>query len=218
MNAVLLACSSLTKDVEAAQERMHTSHPMIWLDRNYHADPKEMRRQIQKTLDSLDQSVDTVLVAMGFCGGSWGDLTARQRIVIPCVDDCITLLLHTDDRKASNLKQKGHFYFREPDAGNISLESMEKRLCQSHGESQGRALFHHWFDSFTHIDIIDTGTYDSYSPAHLRQVQRDAALTQCAVRHVPGSVRILEKLVSGQWDEQFLVVEPEHSLSWEDFL
>ena len=72
MKAVLLACSSLTKDVEAAQERMHTSHPMIWLDRKYHADPKEMRRQIQKTLDSLDQSVDTVLVAMGFCGGSWG--------------------------------------------------------------------------------------------------------------------------------------------------
>lgn len=218
MKAVLLACSSLTKDVMAAQEKMHTNHPVIWLNRKYHADPKEMRRQIQKTLSELDPTADTVLVAMGFCGGSWGDLAARQRIVIPCVDDCITLLLHTDDRKASNLKQTGHFYFRELDAGEISLESMEKRLCQSRGEAQGRALFHQWFDPFTHIDIIDTGTYDSYAPDHLRQVQRDADLTQCAVRHVPGSIRILEKLVSGQWDEQFLIVEPGNSLAWKDFL
>lgn len=70
MNAVLLACSSLTKDVTAAQKKMHTSHPVIWLDRKYHANPKEMRRQIQETLSALDPAVDTVLVAMGFCGGS----------------------------------------------------------------------------------------------------------------------------------------------------
>ena len=218
MNAVIFACSSLEKHVSLAQERMNTRYPVYFLDRKYHASPAEMRQQIISALNALAADVDTVLAAMGFCGGSWGDIHTDKRIVIPYVDDCVTLLLHTGDEPCPNLKKPGHFYFREPDQGAQSLEAMRQRLCVRLGDGQGGALFEKWFQSYTHIDIVDTGTYDSYAAAHLQQVQRDASLAGCRVEHVPGSNLLLEKLVSGRWDGQFIIAEPGQALSYQDFM
>lgn len=64
---VILACSSLTEYVEAAQERAGTAFPVIYLDRLYHRDPKEMQQHILKALsERLPETTTTVLVAMGF--------------------------------------------------------------------------------------------------------------------------------------------------------
>ena len=71
MNAVILACSSLTPFVRAAQERCGTAWPVLELDRNDHAEPSVMRERILERIAALPPEVDTVLVAMGFCGGAW---------------------------------------------------------------------------------------------------------------------------------------------------
>ena len=53
MSTVILACSSL-----------------------YHRDPKEMQEHILAALRKLPETTDTVLVAMGYCGGSWEGVEA----------------------------------------------------------------------------------------------------------------------------------------------
>lgn len=111
------------------------------------------------------------------------------------------------------MKEIGHFYFRELDNKNNSLESMRERLCKKMGEEEGDKLFKKWFQSFTDIDIIDTTTYDSYNKLHLEQVNKDAQLINCKVNHKKGSNIIIEKLLSGQWDKQFLIVEPKKIIS-----
>ena len=40
----------------------------------------------------------------------------------------------------------------------------------------------------------------------VESIQKQADLIRCDLNYVEGSNRILEKLVSGQWDEQFLIV------------
>lgn len=217
MNAVILACSSLAVAVTAAQKKMKTDFPVGYVDRKYHASPLDMRLQLMNALEHVDDGTDTVLVAMGFCGGSWENIKTDKRIVIPYADDCVTISLHTDDTPCSDMKQRGHFYFKEPDRGNLTLESMEERLCRSKGEEEGKETFQRWFQGIDHIDIVDTELYDSYEPRHLAQVQRDAELTGCSVNHVPGSNHLLEKLVSGRWDGQFLIVEPGKTLTGKDF-
>lgn len=42
-------------------------------------------------------------------------------------------------------------------------------------------------------------------------------MIHAALDYVQGSNRILEKLVSGEWDEQFLVAEPGHLIRHGDF-
>ena len=217
MNAVILACSSLARQVAAAQKKMGTNHPMRCVDRRYHAEPKEMRLQLIQALAEIAGEFDTVLVAMGFCGGSWESVRAPVRIVAPRVDDCITLLLNTDGAPHENLKEAGHIYIRDTDTGRYSLEGLRGSVCERYGREQGLALFDKWFESYTHADIIDTGTYDSRAEDFLAQARRGAEITRCELRHVPGGNIVLEKLVSGRWDDLFVVAEAGETLTRDRF-
>ena len=44
---------------------------------------------------------------------------------MPKVDDCITLLMHTDEKFHYNLKEVGHFYLTE-NRDLMSIEQMEQ--------------------------------------------------------------------------------------------
>lgn len=216
-HTVILSCSSLLLHVEAAQTKMHTRFPVVNLDRRLHAEPKRMRSSILETLDALPPSCETVLAAMGYCGGSWNHIPLSRRVVIPKVDDCITLLLHTDDTPHGNLKEAGHMYFRDCDTGAYSIESMKEEICRTYGMEFGTSIFGSWFQNYTNADIIDTGVYDCYSEEYVTEAQKNADLIRCSLGYVEGSNRILEKLVSGQWDAQFVVLESGQEMTEQDF-
>lgn len=63
-HTVILSCSSLLLHAEAAQTKMHTRFPVAELDRQFHAEPKQMRSHIPEVLDTLPASCETVLAAM----------------------------------------------------------------------------------------------------------------------------------------------------------
>lgn len=216
-NTVIAACSSMLLHVEAAQKKMGTDFPVAVLDREYHSDPAKMRELVMKTLESLPAEKENVLVAMGFCGGSWDRIESPRRIVIPKADDCITMLLHTDDTPHLNLKQQGHMYFRDSDEGKYSMKGMKEEICRKYGTEFGTSVFGSWFASYTHADIIDTGAYDCYSLEFAREAQENADLIRCTLDYTQGSNLILEKLVSGRWDGQFVVKMPGDPVKKEDF-
>ena len=216
-HTVILSCSSLLLHVEAAQTKMHTRFPVVNLDRRLHAEPKRMRSSILETLEALPPSCETVLAAMGYCGGSWNHIPLSRRVVIPKVDDCITLLLHTDDTPHGNLKEAGHMYFRDCDTGAYSIEGMKEEICRTYGMEFGTSIFGSWFQNYTNADIIDTGVYDCYSEEYVTEAQKNADLIRCSLGYVEGSNRILEKLVSGQWDAQFIVLESGQEMTEQDF-
>lgn len=217
MNAVILACSSMARQVAAAQRKMGTGYPVRCVDRRYHAEPKEMRLRLIAALGGLAGEFDIVLVAMGFCGGSWESVYAPLRVVAPRADDCITILLNTDGAPHENLKEPGHIYIRDTDTGRYSLKGLRESVCERYGREQGLALFDKWFASYTHADIIDTGTYDSRAEDFLAQARRGAEIARCELRHVPGGNVVLEKLVSGDWDDLFVVAEAGETLTRDMF-
>ena len=213
---VILTCSSLERYVKRAQEKMHTNYPIIVIDRIYHVEPATMKTVIWQELEKRKRKPDTILAAMGFCGGVWDQVRAQVRTVIPRVDDCVSLLLATDDRYIPNRKESGH----EDEPEKFSVLSLLKDYRKASKEFQGldeETLFHMWFDQYYFLDIIDTGYNDCYELAYAEQAQKNADMIHAALDYVQGSNRILEKLVSGEWDEQFLVAEPGHLIRHGDF-
>jgi len=217
MSTVILSCESLEVYVAAAQKAAGTSYRVVWLEQKYHENPAAMRKQILKALDSLPEEVDTVLVAMGFCGGSWDQVTAKCRIVLPRVDDCISLLLHTDDAYHPNLKQMGHMYMIDGDPDKFSPELMYQGLCQRLDEKRAKLMFDMWFSNYSYLDVVDTGMADCYSEAFAEMAQRNADLIGCSLDYTTGSNHLLEKLVSGQWDAQFHVAQPGSKIAHRDY-
>lgn len=168
-----------------------------------------MKQALVDTINALPPEVDTVLVAMGFCGGAWSEVTVDRRVVIPRVDDCVSLLLHTDDTLQPNRKEPGHLYLVEKDPRDFSVEKMlQGNMIEYRGLSR-EALFQMLFGSYRNLDIVDTGLTDCYSEEYVMEAQKNADQLNAALGYVTGSNYLLEKLVSGRWDEQFIVAKPE---------
>ena len=55
--------------------------------------------------------------------------------------------------------------------------------------------------------------WDCYDLNYVEQAQADAERIHAELDFVPGSNLLLEKLVSGNWDEQFLVVRPNTAIT-----
>lgn len=155
---VILSCSSLKDYVEAAQRAVGTAFPVIYLNRVYHRDPQEMREHVLEELGRLPEDVGTVLVSMGFCGGSWEDVEVPCRVVLPRIDDCVSLLLQTTDEPVSDLKEPGHLYVREKDPRRESFHAIFDRLTRDVGEETKRRYHADWMRLYSRIDIMDTGS------------------------------------------------------------
>ena len=177
-----------------------------------------MRAAVFEAMKNLPEQVDTVLLSMGLCGGSVSERPLPVRVIMPKVDDCITLLMHTDEKWHPNLKRSGHMYLTDTVDSDLSIINIRNRLVERYGEKKGLMVFDIWFESYQSVDIIDTGVYDCYSSDYVTRAKANADLIQCPICYVEGSNLLLEKLVSGRWDHQFLIGEAGDIFREEDFV
>lgn len=220
MSTVILTCSSLKDYVAAAMESQNVYYDVITMDQALHVEPEVMKEAIAKEIGKLSYEVDTILVAMGFCGGVWDHVTLPYRVVIPRVDDCISLLLQTDDIYCPNRKEFGHLYIYEQNPEDFSAVKFMKDAPDFGKEYAGLSeemLFQMFFGQYRNMDIIDTGLNDCYSEEYVIAAQENADQIGAVLDYVQGSNRMLEKLLTGRWDEQFLVAEPGHLIRHGDF-
>lgn len=212
MNIGILACESLLEYVWAAQKKLGTDYPVFTLDYSRQEDPEQMRSRITEVIVRMPQQIDTVLVAMGFCGGSWNQVTLDRRIVIPKVDDCVSLLLNTDELHCPNPKEMGHLYMTER-----KPKQSCKRLCQQCLRWKADDCYPRWFANHSQLDIIDTGVFDCYEESYVEDAQKCAETVNCVLGYVTGSNLMMEKLIGGHWDAQFVVAEPGQKIAHKDF-
>ena len=205
MSTVILSCTTLLEYVQMAQKACKTNFPVIELDRQYHVEPSKMREHILHILAGLSPDVDTVLVAMGFCGGSWQEVSCSKTLVIPRVADCVALALTTPERYASDLKEPGHMYLFGGGETGFSVHAVYESLLEEYDKEMADTVFNMYFEHYYHLDIIDNGLYDCYDLNYVERAQTDADRIHAELDFVPGSNILLEKLVSGQWDERFFV-------------
>ena len=210
-NTVILACTSLKDYVDEAQKRLGTNIKAISVSRLYHRDPKEMREHILEKLDNLPEGTENVLVCMGYCGGSWEGVAKNScRIVLPRIDDCVSLVMQLTDEPKSNLKEDKHFYVRDKDPSKESIKAIFEHMANAQNlDQETREKYHkHWQDMYEEIDIIDTPINDARSQEYYDKVKVDADWLDARLEYVMGGTHMIEKLIKGDWDDQFLVLEP----------
>ena len=210
-NTVILACTSLKDYVDEAQKRLGTNIKAIYVSRLYHRDPKEMREHILEKLDNLPEGTENVLVCMGYCGGSWEGVAKNScRIVLPRIDDCVSLVMQLTDEPKSNLKEDTHFYVRDKDPSKESIKAIFEHMANAQNlDQETREKYHkHWQDMYEEIDIIDTPINDARSQEYYDKVKVDADWLDARLEYVMGGTHMIEKLIKGDWDDQFLVLEP----------
>ena len=129
-------------------------------------------------------------------------LTKDNTVILACT----SMLLHVE---AAQKKMKTDFPVIEADREyHVDPQSMKQCLRNKLTELP---------DSVENVLAAMACCGGSWDGIRAERKQENADLVRCILDYVPGSNRILEKLVSGRWDGQFVVKMPGDTVKKEDF-
>jgi hypothetical protein len=212
----IIACATVGEEL---QHLLPSGMPHTFLEFGLHLTPEKLHAAVQEEVDRTQEDVDTILLGYGMCSkGMIGLRSGRFRLVIPRVDDCIALLLGS---RAEYLRQgskaPGTFYLTKGwiECGDDPFTEYRK-LCEKYGEQKAYRIEKRYIGNYTRLALIDTGNQSLE-----RYRQYAAMVADCfdlALEEIPGSLRLLKKLVEGKWDREFVVVEPGDTVRFEMFL
>ena len=200
----IIACETLRDEVTRVASGLEVEHCEGLL----HDYPDRLRATVQELIDATP-GARTILLAYGRCSNGLAGLRAGpHRLVLPAVDDCIALLLGSRDEYLRQFAaQPGTYYYTRGWIEYIDDPYHEYlEMIPRYGERKAAEIAHLILANYTRVAVIDTGTYalEEYR-AYLDTV---AAFYGLPLATLTGSLRLLEKLVVGPHDDEFIVVEP----------
>ncbi len=212
MSKMLLACNTIADELKFAIERTGFEHPVKWVDSGLHINPGSLKDKLQQELDNIT-GVDEVLLGFGFCGNSLVGLTSPgYRLIFPKVDDCITLLLGSRKRRKEVSAEMGTYFLTR---GWLEYERNiweEYRITVArHGKVKADKVYKIILNHYKRLGIIETGAYEnSEFLEKSKLVAEDLKLMR---QIIPGTLSYLEKLLSGPYDEDFVIIRPGETIS-----
>jgi hypothetical protein len=183
-----------------------------------HDYPEKLRAELNTRIAATPGS-RTILLGYGRCSNGTAGLEAGpHRLVLPAVDDCISLLLGSRRRYLQEFRaHPGTYYYTRGWVDYIEDPYQEYlKMIPKYGEERAEQIARMILANYTRVALVDTGTYplDQYEP----YVQRVGAFYALPVHRLRGSLRLFQKLVRGPHDDEFIVVEPggtlDESLFW----
>jgi hypothetical protein len=207
MSKVLVACNTIKDEVEAAIKKTGFSHPVRWVESGLHNNPETLKQRLQKELDDIT-GVEEVLLGFGFCGNSLAGLTPKgYRLIFPKADDCITVLLGSMERRKELCDEMGTYFLTN---GWLNYErniwEEYKYTVNKYGADVAEEVFQTLFGHYKRLGIIDTGAYDVKEFA--KKAEKVAEDLKLVPRIIPGCSAYLEKLLTGPYDDDFVIINP----------
>ncbi len=214
-SASVIACAAM---MEAIRPHLPAHMACHVLDFGLHADPACLRSALQQIIDREAASVERILLGYGLCSMAVVGLRATGcTLVVPRVDDCIALSLGSQSAYRAQFKREpGTYYLTRGwiDVGDSPFSEHEK-LVQAFGEAKALRVTGRILKNYTRLAFIDSqpGDGDSY-----REYSRSMA-GRFGLRYaeLPGSARLIRKMLNGPVDHEFVVARPGQTIAYMDF-
>ena len=217
MKTAVIACKTMEDELRFAMERTGSDFPVFWLEQGLHNVPQQLLGAVQTALDGA--GAERVLLAMGFCGNSLRGLRVPAvELIVPRVDDCISLLLGSVRRRLEISREYSAYFFTEGwlrGERNIWVE--HQHMLETYGEELTEELEKSMFGHYRTLGLLDCGIKPIEPLVEGTKMIADGLhLTQ---QVIPASARYLEDLLTGPWPaERFLTVHGETTITDEDMI
>lgn len=188
------------------------------LEAQLHVNPQRLKEALRGAVAAADEPGATIVLGYGLCSNSvLGLKTEHATLVVPRVDDCIAMMLGSNEAfAAQSEKACGTYYLAKAYLEECdTILSEHKKLVEKRGLERAEQMMRLLLKHYTRIVLIDTGRYD-LGPYRAR-VADFAERFDLAVEEVPGTTRIVDALVADGWDQDFVVAPPGHELTLQNF-
>lgn len=188
------------------------------LEFGLHAYPDKLRSTLQAAIDAAPEDVDTLLLGYGLCSQAAIGLRAgRFTLVIPKVDDCISIFLGSHAAyKAQCKTEPGSYYLTKGwiEVGTTPMSEIEE-MVRKYGAEKAARIQKLMLRNYKRLVFINTGQYEI---ERYRQYTREMAeKMELRFEEVEGSDSMVKKLVEGLWDEEFLEIKPGEEIRYSHF-
>lgn len=205
MGTIIVACQTIRDEVNLAIAETGVSYPVLWVESGLHNFPDRLGHRIQEEINKLE-NVETILLAFGYCGNSLLGITStRAQLIIPRVDDCISLLLGSSKRRQNLNKEVGTYFLTKGWMENEhSLVSEYERCINRYGKDKALRVMKMMLNNYHRLVVIDTHAFEIDNI--LKKTKGFADELGLLHEKIDGSSRFLKKLFLGPWDEEFAII------------
>ena len=232
MKTIIIACRTLEDEIELAKKNTGVTYPVTYIESGLHERPKKLAEAIREVFAEADAKQAAaskrgknakpqplrVLMALGQCGNSMTGLTAGNfELIMPKVDDCLSLLIGSNKEKAAlNLRDKAFFLTMGWLRGESTIMSQYRQSVEKYGEDTALAIMEMMYEHYETLGLIDTGA------APIDRLQEEtkeiAELLGLKRKVYPGTIKYIEDLLTGPWPEdRFIIKKPGEAIAEQDF-
>ena len=208
MKTEIIACKTIQQEVELAIQTTGVDYPVHWLEAGLHNVSKKLHDTLQAVLDSLH--CDRVLLALGVCGNAVSGLQVRDyELIMPRVDDCVSLLLGNDKRRAIGAEKVTYFLTKGWLQGERNIWVEYNYALQKYGPKRGKMINDLTYGKYKRLGVIETGAYDlNEILPETKKIASEIGMEHEVIHAGIGNVC---RLLQGPWDPKLYAAFPPNS-------
>jgi hypothetical protein len=212
---LVMACATVLEDMLPI---MPSGMKHQVFDFGLHVYPDKLRSTLQAAIDTVPEDFDTVILGYGLCSQAViGIKSTRCTLVVPRVDDCIAIFLGS--RSAYNTQSRsepGSYYLTKGwiEVGDTPFSEFE-RTVERFGQARAERLMKIMLGNYKRLALINTGQYEM--ERYREYARKTAERFGLRFEEIEGSNALIEKMLNGPWNEEFVVVQPGEAITYHHF-
>jgi len=228
MRLQAITCDMLLRPVEHFAASSPHDVVVGRLSAALHAEPATLRERIQAKVDAADAAAEAIVLAYGLCGGATAGVTARDiPLVLPRAHDCATIFLGSRERyQAEHTATPGTYWYTQDqmDRGNAlkgwllgdaarsedamaTREDYEARFGKDNADYLMETLGE-WHTRYERGAYLDTGPAAGGDDDAAQLARDESERRGWRFERVPTDLGLVRRLLHGEWDGDFQIVEP----------
>lgn len=243
MKNIAIVCDVMKNEFTRYKNEAGNNLECIFLEQHLHNTPDIMNKRLQEVIDSIDGDYDKILLGYGLCSNGVVNLKSdKHEIIIPKVDDCISLFLGSKERYLEEFSKDPATYYLcrgwieyggDPYRGFLLWTGQENMIPESwmsnrkvYGQKYDREMAEYLFvemmKNYNQVTLIDNNDLEEIHSRYARDMvdfMGKMLKKEVRLKIIKGSTKFLSRLAQCRFDEDnFLKINRGEKILQQHFL